>query len=920
MQSSSSRKIRRITSFIAIVRLLVAAVIMATLLLISFSVGAESEPNMTPASCPLNLLNNSGFELPGQNPVSAPLLNWTTSQWSPSVSKFLRDPDVSHSGSSSAMIINWTTNDAQFSQNVTVEPNTNYLLTGWIKTESVSNGTGANLCIGGTWTHTEGLSGTHDWTFVRLSFNSGSNTQINIATRLGYWGSLSVGMAWFDDLRLTPLRSDDPHPRWKVLVLIYDKTDAILTDGAGVRHHMVGAMTPAEIDRATVQATQFVQTDIPALNSGNMIPELTIRYPDHPLTQLDRIAHASWWPSPANTAPERDPAFDSVIVIWDPRVVDQYTGTAHWIGGYAGLAVAMGTGQTYAAIIIEATGYGHRNVFKHEWGHSILSYFDAAGTAPKPAVTNHVEVNQYVHWPTGDQYVWLDETDANPIPNSIYNNESGFTHDYYSGITATADQPTRRLGITPEAWMLGGPVTRPTVSGPPPVMTCNADIWVASDPGTCSARVTIAPPEAYAECGDTPKPIGTRNDGLPLDAPYSCGETVITWMTTTADNVTSSCKQVVRVKDEQLPAFVSTFPDVTVSAESNATSCGVVVDDATLRVGPHDDPVVRDPAGDALPSPSWRTADIISISSTFDSESLVFKVAFDDLVFPPSSTDSTQPGLFGYIEVDTDQNPATGVRAVAGIFFDPPVNLGVDYLIDVGSERMHPGVVDIISRVHKPGLVVGQVPIIFTQTSFSVSVPLALLGDDNGVVNYDASLGVLSSYKDRVPNGTEPATSVPSTDVIAIDNCSGLSVTRSGVPANNLFPVGETIITYTVTDASGNSTSVRQTVTVIDNTPPVIARVSTNPATLWPPNHQMVDVMVSYDIVDCAIAETWLSVDSDDPDAASDWEVVDAHHVRLRAKRSPRAGDRVYTITITAKDTQGNLASEKVTVRVPHHK
>jgi hypothetical protein len=63
-----------------------------------------------------------------------------------------------------------------------------------------------------------------------------------------------------------------------------------------------------------------------------------------------------------------------------------------------------------------------------------------------------------------------------------------------------------------------------------------------------------------------------------------------------------------------------------------------------------------------------------------------------------------------------------------------------------------------------------------------------------------------------------------------------------------------------------------------------------------------------------------LSVDSDDPDAASDWEVVDAHHVRLRAKRSPRALDRVYTITITAKDMQGNLASEKVTVGVPHHK
>jgi HYR domain-containing protein len=733
---------RKISFFIVSMRLLVAAVITAVLLLISFSAGAESEPNTMPANCPLNLLNNPGFELPVETPNATPL-NWTTSQWSP-VSNFSRDHDVSHSGSSSIRIITSSMNDAWFSQNVNVEPNTPYLLTGWIKTQGVDYGAGANFCLAGTWTHTEGVFGTRDWTFVRLLFNSGSATQINIGARLGYWGSLSAGTAWFDDLRLTPRQPDGSYPRWKILVLIYDKTDAVLTDAAGVRHHMVGAMTPADIDRATVQATQFVQTDIPALDSGNMIPELTIRYPNHPLTQLDTRGDSSWWPSPANTAPERDPAFDSVMVIWEPRVIDEYNGTSYRInGGFAGLTPGMGTGQTYLAIIIDATGYGHRNVFKHEWGHSILSYFDAIGTAPKPTVTNHAEVNQYVHWPTGDPYVWIDETDATPIPNSIYNNESGFTHDYYSGNTATADEPARRLGITPNAWMLGGPVTGPGVSSPPPVMTCNADISVANDPSACSAPVTIASPEVHDVCGGDLKPIGTRSDGLPLDAPYSCGETVITWTATNADNITSSCQQVVTVKDEQAPTFVSMFPPVTVTTEANATSCGVVVDDAALRVGP---------------------------------------------------------------------------------------------------------------------------------------------------------------------------------GVIAIDNCSGLSVTRSGVPANNLFPIGETIITYTATDPSGNSTSVRQTVTVIDNTPPVIAHVATDPAVLWPPNHQMVDVTVNYDVVECAIAETWLSVDSNDPDAASDWEVVDTHHVRLRAKRSPRAGDRVYTITISVKDSQGNLASQNAIVRVPKHK
>jgi hypothetical protein len=125
----------------------------------------------------------------------------------------------------------------------------------------------------------------------------------------------------------------------------------------------------------------------------------------------------------------------------------------------------MGTQQTYTTLILDAAiGYGHRNVFKHEFGHSLLAFFHAAGTAPLPSVENHASPEMYVHCPTGAAYLWEDETNDNPIPNSIYNNGSGFTHDYYSGTTATPDQPTRCLGITAQAWTYGGPFTRITFS------------------------------------------------------------------------------------------------------------------------------------------------------------------------------------------------------------------------------------------------------------------------------------------------------------------------------------------------------------------------------------------------------------------------------------------------------------------------
>jgi hypothetical protein len=58
----------------------------------------------------------------------------------------------------------------------------------------------------------------------------------------------------------------------------------------------------------------------------------------------------------------------------------------------------------------------------------------------------------------------------------------------------------------------------------------------------------------------------------------------------------------------------------------------------------------------------------------------------------------------------------------------------------------------------------------------------------------------------------------------ASDSCQGsLTPTRSGVPAGNVFPVGTTTITYSATDASNNTGTATQTVTVIDNTPPVIS-------------------------------------------------------------------------------------------------
>src|SRR5262249_47243057 len=51
--------------------------------------------------------------------------------------------------------------------------------------------------------------------------------------------------------------------------------------------------------------------------------------------------------------------------------------------------------------------------------------------------------------------------------------------------------------------------------------------------------------------------------------------------------------------------------------------------------------------------------------------------------------------------------------------------------------------------------------------------------------------------------------------------CS-VSISRTGVPAGNFFPVGTTNVTWKATDAAGNFATAIQHVTITENTPPII--------------------------------------------------------------------------------------------------
>lgn len=254
-----------------------------------------------------------------------------------------------------------------------------------------------------------------------------------------------------------------PNPRWKVRVTIFTRVDFRYTDSAGNPHHVTTAMTSAEISRSVESSRRFFEVDVPALNGGAMKPVSVTVVEDRPLTALTRICgDTGYWPFPSDVS-NRLPfsQYDSHVLIWKGAGWDSETNAPAELGCYGGLAFYMGTGPTFTTMTQVMVDLNHRNVFKHEWGHSILFYYDAAGTAPRPTVDNHIGPGMYVHCGTAVPYVLMDEDDDNPIPNSIYNNQSGFHRDYYSGQTAQTGQPNACLGIGPQVWATGGPLTRP---------------------------------------------------------------------------------------------------------------------------------------------------------------------------------------------------------------------------------------------------------------------------------------------------------------------------------------------------------------------------------------------------------------------------------------------------------------------------
>jgi uncharacterized repeat protein (TIGR01451 family) len=426
----------------------------------------------------------------------------------------------------------------------------------------------------------------------------------------------------------------------------------------------------------------------------------------------------------------------------------------------------------------------------------------------------------------------------------------------------------------------------PTISCPPDkTATADQNGTATVDPGT---------PTTNPSTGVTV--TGLRSDGLDLSDPYPTGATHITWTVKDSDGRTASCTQKITVTadcaGDTTPPTITAPPDISIGTGADATSCSVALDDELGQPTADDDCSVTVtttgiPAGNLFPigqttitytatDPAGHTATATQkVTVTDDTPPVIFAPA-DATYTCQSEVPAANPSQATGPEIIVNGQPQPG----------PPFdNCGTPTVTvtETSSGAGSSSSPKVIKRTftatdgHGNSASATQTITVIDNTPPTISAPADVVlhtGPDATscgvtVANLDATLGTAS----------------------ASDNCAGATSVRSGVPAGNVFPLGDTTITYTATDAAGNTTSASQKVTVVDNTPPTITLSGANPMT-----------------VECHTSFS-------DPGATASDNCSGSVAVNSSGTVNANAPG-TYVITYTATDTAGNSTTKTRTVTV----
>jgi large repetitive protein len=375
-----------------------------------------------------------------------------------------------------------------------------------------------------------------------------------------------------------------------------------------------------------------------------------------------------------------------------------------------------------------------------------------------------------------------------------------------------------------------------------PLVSCPDDITVSNDPGQCGAIVTF---EATATDN-----CSTSISYQPASGSFfSTGTTIVTATATDASGNTSTCIFEVTVNDTETP-IISCPVDITVSNDPG--QCGAIVTFEATVTDNCSASISYQPASGSFFSTGTTIVTATATDASGNTSTCIFEVTVNDTETPIIScpvdiTVSNDPGQCGAIvtfEATVTDNCSASIsyQPASGSFFSTGTTIVTATATDASGNT---------------------ITCIFEVTVNDTEAPIISCPDDIIISNDPGQCGAFVTFEATIT-----------------DNC-GASINYQ--PASgSFFSTGTTIVTATVTDASGNTSTCTFEVTVNDTETPIISCP--------------VDITVSNDPGQCGAIVTFEATVTDNCSASISYQ--------------PASGSFFSTgttiVTATATDASGN--------------
>jgi hypothetical protein len=160
--------------------------------------------------------------------------------------------------------------------------------------------------------------------------------------------------------------------------------------------------------------------------------------------------------------------------------------------------------------------------------------------------------------------------------------------------------------------------------------------------------------------------------------------------------------------------------------------------------------IAADPASDTLTttfSGSTTPHDVLSLSGRYATGWLTLVMRFKNPI--GSSFGQNAQGLFGVIDLDTDESASTGQEPLANSY-GGSAQMGADYSLQLSF--VDSVSTTLIKRTANSSLSVGRVRTVFDGDSVMFQIPIEKLGNDDGNMRISSIIGTQDRPTDIVPN------------------------------------------------------------------------------------------------------------------------------------------------------------------------